>query len=100
MKKKKEAAESVNDTIREMASALEGNASKLVMKNSLHVKWLCTYGGGEYVCRELGGWLNKEGIVHEITLRYSPESNSKPEGLDRKLLYCARYTLCGISDIR
>lgn len=54
------------------------------------VKWLHTDGGGDHIFHALNIWLTDQGIIHELTTPYSPESNGKAERLNRTLLDCAR----------
>ena len=49
--------------------------------------------GGEYVNKELGGWLKDKGIVHETTAPYTPEQNGAAERLNRTLMERVRAML-------
>lgn len=65
--------------------------------NSGNVKYILTDGGGKYVFKSLDKLLRKEGMVHELTTSYSPESNGKYELLNRTLLYSSRAILIGLN---
>lgn len=49
------------------------------------VKMLVSDGGGEYIGAEVEEYLDKKGIVHEITPAYTPQSNGKSERLNRTI---------------
>jgi transposase InsO family protein len=59
------------------------------------VKVLRSDNGTEYVNRDLEGFLKGKGIVHQVTVPYSPQQNSCAERLNRTLLEkvrCLLYT--------
>lgn len=59
------------------------------------VKVLRSDNGTEYVNRDLEGFLKGKGIVHQVTVPYSPQQNACAERLNRTLLEkvrCLLYT--------
>ena len=64
------------------------------LKTGFKVKGLRTDGGSEYL-GELRTFLEQEGIEHETTTRYSPQSNGMAERMNRTLLDMARPMIYG-----
>lgn len=83
--RKSQAAEALPEMIKELSSLYEGTIKRLSIMNRAHVKWLRSDGGGEYVSNTLRTWFVNQGITHELTTAYSPESNGKAERLNRTL---------------
>jgi hypothetical protein len=52
------------------------------------VKRILTDGGSEYTCQKLAEYLKSEGILHETTTLYTPQSNGVVERVNRKILEC------------
>ena len=94
--KTKDAADA---TIQEMILATE-NARQNAIR-VLHITWydirnvkrLLTDNVKEFLSTNFTKWLVENGIHHELTSAYSPESNEKAERLHRTLLDMARTML-------
>lgn len=62
-------------------------------QTGLSIKCLRTDNGTEYVNRKLTGFLNKEGILHQLTVPYCPQQNAVSERLNRTLMDKVRCML-------
>jgi transposase InsO family protein len=51
--------------------------------------------GGEFLGEELQGWFKEQGIQHQLTQAYSPQSNGLAERSNRTLIEVARTLLLG-----
>lgn len=88
--RKSQVADSVVEMVLELESLFTFKTGKMICINRNNVKWLRTDGGGEYIGDEFKSWLQRRGIIHEVTTAYSPESNGAAERLNRTLLDMAR----------
>ncbi|CAI7911439.1 unnamed protein product [Closterium sp. NIES-54] len=57
------------------------------------VKSIRTYRGGEFLSKEFGLWLKKNGIRHSLTMPYSPAMNGIAERANRTIMETARGLL-------
>ncbi|CAI5482024.1 unnamed protein product [Closterium sp. Yama58-4] len=57
------------------------------------VKSIRTYRRGEFLSKEFGLWLNKNGIRHSLTMPYSPAMNGIAERANRTITDAARRLL-------
>ncbi|CAI7827172.1 unnamed protein product [Closterium sp. NIES-53] len=57
------------------------------------VKAICTGRGGEFLSKEFGLWLKKNGIRHSLTMPYSPAMNGIAERANRTITETARELL-------
>ncbi|CAI7889253.1 unnamed protein product [Closterium sp. NIES-54] len=57
------------------------------------VKAIRTYRGGEFLSKEFGLWLKKNGIRHSLTMPYSPAMNGIAERANRTITETARGLL-------
>lgn len=53
-------------------------------------------GRGGYLGYELRKWLKRRSIVHEVRTADLPDSNGRPERLNRYLMYFARILMLAI----
>jgi transposase InsO family protein len=67
----------------------------LLLENLTHhkLKSFRSDNGGEYVNEGVKVWLKSKGVVHQLTVPYSPESNGAAERLNRTLLDRVRTLL-------
>lgn len=57
------------------------------------IKWSGSNEGGEYICTEFSTCPKRQGIAHETTAPYSPESNGNAETLNCSHLDMAKTVL-------
>lgn len=57
-------------------------------KYSHNVKILHTDNGGEYLNKDLKEYMDKQGIVHELTSPYTSEQNGRAERELRAIVEC------------
>ena len=65
--------------------------AELLSKNT--VRSITTDNGSEYVNHELDDWLSKKGIIHELTVSYTPEQNGRAERANRTVIEGIRTLL-------
>ena len=76
----------INEAIKDYNSIIKNKTGKAMQR-------FRTDGGGEYNSKPLDEFYSQEGIKHEVTTKYSPQSNGKAERLNRTLLNSARTML-------
>lgn len=97
LRRKSKASEAVQEMVKEIQNLFNTNVSHFMIMNRKNVKWLRSDGGGEYISKVARAWMKENGIVHELTTLYSPESNGKAERLNRTLLDMARCMILNIN---
>lgn len=97
MREKGDASERVKEMIKSMETGLSIRLGKLLILNRSSVRNLRSDGGGEYIGSEFSQWLKLNGIHHELTTPYSPESNGHAERLNRTLIDMARCMMISVT---
>jgi len=67
--------------------------AKLERLSGQRVRAVRTDGGGEYLSNALEDYFRKQGITHQVTVRYSPQQNGAAERLNRTLMERVRAML-------
>jgi transposase InsO family protein len=74
MKQKSESTKFIKDFVTEMEHQYHNSPRAFRMDNE-----------GEYVTKDLKGFFESKGIIHEFTPPYAPESNGVAERLNRTI---------------
>jgi hypothetical protein len=67
--------------------------NKTELESGRPVKQITTDGGTEYNNNNLNTWLKKRGIIHDVSVAYTPEQNGRAERANRTILNAMRTIL-------
>ena len=69
------------------------NVIKRSNKSIDEVKALWTDNGGGYISKNFKSYLQQNGILHQLTIAYTPQQNGVAERMNRTLMDCVRSLL-------
>jgi hypothetical protein len=75
------------------AYKFKGLANTIEKQSGHKIRCILTDGGGELTSQSFEGWLQEEGVTHEITPAHSSEMNPIAEQANRTLVETARTML-------
>ena len=75
------------------AFKFKGVANKIEKQSGHKIQCILTDGGGELTSQSFEGWLEQEGVSHEVTPAHSSEMNPIAERANRTLVETARTML-------
>lgn len=78
----------------EVFSVFKRFKQMIEVQSGLKIKVLRTDNGGEYTSNEFKAFCDEFGIVHQLTIPYSPQQNGVAERKNRTVMEMARCLVC------